>query len=101
MVALPISYIVSISFSYLTNKFLVFRSRSRSLAEFLRFSSFYLIYFAINAVLLPLGVELLHISPVLTQTMMVFAIATSSYLWHTIVTFRQGGSVMVKDNRTA
>lgn len=89
MVVLVLSYIVSISFSYLTNKFIVFRSHGKNLNEFLRFSSFYVLYFAVNAVVLPFSVEVLHVDPVLAQTVMVVAIAVSSYAWHAIVTFRQ------------
>ncbi len=89
MIVMTLSYIISISFSYLTTKFLVFCSYNRNVLEFLRFSSFYVLCYVINAIALPVSVEVFHISPVWTQAGMVLAIAISSYVWHSIITFRQ------------
>jgi putative flippase GtrA len=89
LVVLTLSYVTSIIFAYGTNKIIVFRSEARGVTEFLRFASFYLIYFAVNLVVLPFGVEVLHINPVYVQCAMVVAIAMSSYFWHLAVTFKQ------------
>lgn len=89
LAVLTLSYVTSIIFSYVTNKIIVFRSEARGLMEFLRFTSFYLIYFAVNLAVLPFGVEVLHLNPVYVQCAMVVAISLSSYFWHLAVTFKQ------------
>lgn len=89
LAVLTLSYVTSIIFAYVTNKIIVFRSEARGLMEFLRFASFYLIYFVVNLAVLPFGVEVLHINPVYVQCAMVMAISLSSYFWHLAVTFKQ------------
>lgn len=89
IIVLVMSYVASILFAYASNKIVVFRSNDRSLMEFLRFASFYLVYFTVNLVVLPFGVEVLHINPVYVQCAMVLAISFSSYFWHLAVTFRK------------
>jgi putative flippase GtrA len=89
MVVMTISYAICILFSYVTSKFLVFKSQEKSLKEFLRFSSFYGINYGINFIVLPISVEILHINPIWTQWAMVLFISASSYLWHKVITFRK------------
>jgi len=79
--------VISISFSYITNKFLVFRTQKNYFAEFLKFSAFYMIFFIINLIFLPTVVELFHINPVIGQTIFSFLIIISSYFWHSQITF--------------
>ncbi|NOU02711.1 MAG: GtrA family protein [Novosphingobium sp.] len=84
---MTVSYIICILFSYMTNKSIVFKSKSRGFMEFLRFASYYLIAYVVNLITLPFCVEVLHWSPVWVQTGMIVAITANSYLWHSLVTF--------------
>lgn len=80
--------VVSVCFAYGTNKLLVFKTSGNYLAEFLKFSSFYVVNFVVNIAALPLLVELLHLSPVVAQTIFVIIVVCTSYLWHSRFTFR-------------
>jgi putative flippase GtrA len=89
VISMTMSYVVSISFSYFTNRVIVFQSHEKSISELMRFSTFYAICYAVNVVVLPLCVELFHIPAVSAQAGMVGIIILSSYIWHSSITFRQ------------
>lgn len=80
--------VVSVCFAYGTNKLLVFKTSGNYLAEFLKFSSFYIMNFVINIAILPILVEFLRLSPVVAQTIFVVVVVCTSYLWHSRFTFR-------------
>lgn len=88
MVVLVISQILSITFAYGTQKFLVFRTKGNYLSEIGRFSLFYLSYFAVNLLALPFLVEIVHIGPIVAQFIFSLAVIVSSYFWHSRITFR-------------
>ena len=87
LIILIYTQIISISFSYITNKFLVFKTQKNYFVEFLKFSTLYMVYFIINLIFLPTTVELFHINPVIGQTIFSFLIIFSSYFWHSQITF--------------
>jgi putative flippase GtrA len=87
LVILTISQAICIMFAYLTNKFLVFRTKGDYVAEFLKFITFHLSYFAVNLLTLPMLVELLHFNPVIAQTLFALLVIASSYFWHSRITF--------------
>lgn len=87
LIILIYTQVISISFSYITNKFLVFKTQKNYFEEFLKFSAFYMIFFIINLIFLPTVVELFHINPVIGQTIFSFLIIISSYFWHSQITF--------------
>lgn len=84
---LVLTQIISVFFSYMTSKFLVFKTKGNYLSEFLKFSTFYSLYFVLNLIILPLAVEVLDISPVTSQTTFAILIIISSYFWHSQITF--------------
>jgi putative flippase GtrA len=87
LLILILTQIISIFFSFITNKFLVFKTQKNFFSEFLKFSTFYVLYFIINVIFLPIAVELLHFNPVVAQTSFAFLIILSSYFWHNQITF--------------
>jgi putative flippase GtrA len=87
MVGLGITQVTCVAFSYLTNKFLVFRTVGNYLRESGKFALFHLSYFLVNLVALPVLVEVIGMSPVWGQTLFAVAVIITSYFWHSNVTF--------------
>ena len=84
---LSLSQIVCVCVAFITNKFLVFRTRGNYMAEFIKFISFHLTYFFINLISLPVLVEFLNFNPVTGQVMFAIVVIISSYFWHSKITF--------------
>lgn len=97
MVPLVLSHPLGIAFSYATNKFLTFRTTKNYLAEFGKFSTFYLINFAVNLAVLPICVEWFHFPPIPSQIIFALLFMMMSYFWHSRITFRAQGLVVGKD----
>src|SRR5882724_11466034 len=87
MVVLGITQVICVAFSYLTNKFLVFRTAGNYLRGSGKFVLFHLSYFLVNLVALPLLVEIVGMSPVWGQTLFAVAVIITSYFWHSNITF--------------
>ena len=87
LVILTITQVLCICFAYLTNKFLVFKTKGNYANEFSKFITFHLSYFAINLVMLPLMVVGLNFNPVIAQTLFAVTVIVSSYFWHSRITF--------------
>ena len=87
LMILTISQTLCICFAYLTNKFLVFKTRGNYANEFSKFITFHLSYFAVNLVMLPLMVGGLDFNPVIAQTLFALTVIVSSYFWHSRITF--------------
>jgi putative flippase GtrA len=84
---LAISQVVCVTFAFLTNKFLVFRTSGNYLSEYGKFITFHLSYFLVNLVVLPILVEFAGMSPVWAQTLFAVLVIVSSYFWHSRITF--------------
>lgn len=87
MIPLVISHPICITFSFLTNKFITFRTKKNYLSEFSKFGTFYLINFAVNLAALPVLVEVFHMNPIIAQLIFAFIVIVSSYFWHSRITF--------------
>jgi len=87
LVLLCISQAVCIPFAFVTNKFLVFRTKGNYVHEFLKFLTFHLSYFVANLVALPLMVNLFSLNPVIAQSLFAIMVIVSSYFWHSRITF--------------
>lgn len=81
-VILTIGYVIGISQAYLCYKFLVFRTKGNYLREYLRFYLVYGIAFLFNLAMLPFFVEVLKISPIISQGVIVLLTVIISYLGH-------------------
>jgi putative flippase GtrA len=89
LIVLLISQILSVTVAFVTNKYFVFRTAGNHLAEYGRFSIFYISYFLVNIVVLPMLVEVVHFNPIVAQTMFSLSVILLSYIWHKNITFRQ------------
>lgn len=90
MQGLAISQPIGIVFSFLTQKVGVFRTPAAHIVpEFFRYVSFYLGYFALNWICLPLLVEVMRIPPIIAQTSFQVIAILGGYFWHSRVTFAQ------------
>lgn len=84
---LVISQLLCTTFSYLTNKFFVFKTQGNYSKEFLKFVSFHGIYFVMNLVVLWLLVDQMAFSPVWSQLGFASLVIVTSYIWHSKITF--------------
>jgi putative flippase GtrA len=87
IVILIMSQSICIVFAYLTNKHMVFKTNGGYMMEFLKFSTFHFIYFLLNLAILPLLVEIIHLTPVIAQAFFSITVIISSYFWHSQITF--------------
>lgn len=87
LLVLGLSYLCSVMFAYLTNKYFVFRTHGIRLEEIGKFLTYHVVCFLVNLMALPLLVECLHLSPVLGQSGFAVLVVATSYLWHSRVTF--------------
>jgi putative flippase GtrA len=86
--ALIFSQIICITFSFVSNKYLVFKTKGNVNKEYPKFFAFYGIYFLINLLCLPVMVEVFSMNPMIAQTLFSIAIVASSYFWHNLITFK-------------
>lgn len=86
--ALIFAQIICITFSFVSNKYFVFKTKGNTKKEYLKFFSFYGVYFLLNLFCLPLMVEVLNMNPMIAQTLFSIAIILSSYFWHNAITFK-------------
>jgi len=89
LVIMLIAHFVSVCNAFVGHKFLVFRSNSRLLREFLRFNLSYLGAILFGLVAMPVMVEILHLHPVFSQGVIIIVTAILSYLLHKKISFRQ------------
>ena len=87
LVVLTVTQIFCVTFSFLTNKFLVFRTSGSFLQEYGKFVVFHFSYFLVNLAVLPLLVEIGGMNPVWAQTMFAVLVIVTSYFWHSRITF--------------
>lgn len=84
---LAISQVVCVTFAFLTNKFIVFRTSGNYLRESGKFLTFHLSYFLVNLAALPALVEFAGMNPVWGQTLFAVLVIVTSYFWHSRITF--------------
>ena len=85
---LVLAQFICITFSFVNNKYFVFRTKGNLKNEYIKFFTFHGVYFLINLICLPLLVELLKLNPMIAQTLFSVAIVVSSYFWHNSITFK-------------
>jgi len=85
---LIIAQVVCISFSFVSNKYFVFKTKGNLKKEYLKFFAFHGFYFALNLVCLPILVEAFKINPIISQTGFAIAVIMTSYFWHNAITFK-------------
>lgn len=85
---LVISQSVCVNFSFLTNKYYVFKSKGKKLAEYRRFVIFHMSTFLINLGGLPIFVEFFHLNPMVVQLIFTLMVVVGSYIWYSKFTFK-------------
>lgn len=85
---LIIAQVICITFSFVSNKYFVFKSKGDLKKEYIKFFSFHGLYFLINLMALPALVEWLNLNPMIAQTIFSILIIVTSYFWHNSVTFK-------------
>jgi putative flippase GtrA len=85
---LIISQLICITFSFVTNKYFVFKTQGNIHAEYTKFFVFHVFYFLLNLICLPVLVEVLEMNPIIAQTLFSVFIIVTSYFWHNFVTFK-------------
>ena len=88
LVTLVLAYAVSIAFSFLTQKYLVFKTRGNHVRELSRFLGLQGSIFALNLIALPALVVATGWNPVFIQIGLSIGVAVLSYFFHDLVTFR-------------
>lgn len=78
---------LNLLFSFITNKFYVFRTSGNYKQEIPKFLMFHYSYILINILALPFLVEFLSIGPVVAQTSFALVVIVLSYFWQSKVTF--------------
>ena len=84
---LVITYIITITISFLSNKLFVFKTEGRYLIEFSKFFTFHFVHFLINLAILPIMVEYANMNPIYAQPIFAIIVIVSSYFWHKNITF--------------
>lgn len=87
-----LAHVVAISQSFLTHKFLVFRSTGRWPAEFLRFNLTHLGTFLAGLAGLVLLVDGFNLHPLVAQAIVLAATVVVGYLAHARFSFRRAGT---------
>lgn len=93
LVVLTISYIISITNAYLCYKIFVFKTKGNIIKEYLRFYVVYGVGYVINIITLPIMIEVLGITPYISQGIVTVFIVTISYLGHKHFSFGQRPSI--------
>ena len=86
---LLLAQVICITFSFISNKYFVFKKKGNIHKEYAKFFLFYGFYLVLNLLCLPLLVEKVGISPIISQTLFSIAIIVSSYFWHNFITFKK------------
>ncbi len=89
-ITLVFSHIIGVFNSFLTFKFLVFRSRGNFLKEYIKVNIVYIIYFILNFVMLTFAVEVLKLGEVFSQVVISGIMTVFSYMMNKYFTFSDG-----------
>jgi len=92
MTAAVLSNVLAITNAYFFHKHITFKSEVRgvrSIYEYLRFSTTYLVTFIFSLILLPILVELFHLAAQLAVALIIISCAIASYLGHSRFSFKK------------
>lgn len=92
VIILLIAQAASTTFSFLTNKLLVFRTQGHYLNEYGKFMTFHIVHLGLNLIALPLLVEFGGLYPVVAQFLYSFVVIVTSYFWYSRITFHHRGA---------
>jgi putative flippase GtrA len=99
LVTVGISHVLAVLFAFVMHRRFVFRVHGHVLRDLVRFWSVYLTALGINAVTLPVLVEL-GMSRILAQAIIVASTTLLSYFGHRHFSFRRGAETQDETSRT-
>lgn len=91
LLSLAISYAIAIVIAFVLYRRFVFKVTGHVVRDFVRFVSVYAVAIGINAVLLPVFVELLGLHPLLAQAITLVITTLLSFFGHRDFSFRRPG----------
>ena len=89
LVLMAVSHAVCVSFSFFTQKFLVFESTGRTSFEIITFIFFHVVHLAAGMTLVEYTFKSYNISPGLVQPTYTLIVVVSSYFWYSKISFRK------------
>lgn len=92
MATLLFAHVAAVLCAFILYRKFVFRVRGHMWADLGRFELVYLTALGVNAVLLPILVELAHFEPIVAQALIVFVTTLISYFGHSRFSFRRKGA---------
>lgn len=101
LVILLMSHVVSVLEAYVLARWLVFRVSGRWWRDLARFWSVYLVALVVNLVALPFLVEIVHVSVLPAQGIVMLATALGTYLAHRAFTFGRARVTVTGDTAAA
>ncbi|WP_150307186.1 GtrA family protein [Planctomonas psychrotolerans] len=87
LISLALSYVVAIGLAFVLYRRFVFRVHGNVLQDLLRFVTVYLVAITINAIALPLLVEVLSVPPLLAQLIVLVGTTLLSFFGHRSFSF--------------
>jgi putative flippase GtrA len=99
--SLYLSYIPATIIAFVLHRHFTFRvsGTGRVVLDFLRFSIVYVVSLAINTVLLPVFVEVVHLPPLVAQAISTVLVTVLTYFGHKLFSFRRGRSAVAPASR--
>jgi putative flippase GtrA/4-amino-4-deoxy-L-arabinose transferase-like glycosyltransferase len=94
LAALVISYAIALVLAFFLYRSFVFKVTGSSVRDFVRFTSVYAVSIAINLAVLPLLVEMAHVSPLIAQAVILVITTLISYVGHRFFSFRRPEEVL-------
>lgn len=88
LVILSLSYIISITNTYIGYKLFVFRTKGNILREYFRFYLVYGVSFLVNLASLPFLLEILHLNMYVAQALITLLTVIGSYVLHKNFSFK-------------
>ena len=85
---LYISFFITTLFAFITNKYIVFRSRFNFIYEYFKFIFIHVIFLVLNVFVLKMLVEDYEYHPVISQIILTFIIIYIGYHYNRIITFK-------------
>ena len=92
ILVLCVAQVVSVTQSFVSYKWFVFKGGEEIVREFARFSAVYAGTFAFNLAALPLLLRYTPLGPIAAQALVVVVCAACTYVIHSLFSFRQRGA---------
>lgn len=85
---LTLCYVISVVFSYMTTKIYVFKTVGNYIPELIKFSSYNIVVYFFNIIILPALIYYFNLHPVIAQYIFIIPVVFIGYLWQSKITFK-------------